>query len=185
MASVLQVEELRGPSSGANANKVIIPSGQTLEIAGSASGLLTEMPSGSVIQVKTAYMPRASSVSVNTNYSVDIGLNVTITPSSATSTFLVMIDFSIDALGDSHFDAQLYRRENAADTAIGSGEAFQDAANFGGSNQHGHGYAYSFLDTPSTTNELTYKFLMKDGGANNIIAHHTGASNMTVMEIAG
>ena len=36
MASVLQVEELRGPSSGANANKVIIPSGQTLDISGGA-----------------------------------------------------------------------------------------------------------------------------------------------------
>jgi hypothetical protein len=38
MASILQVEELRGPTSGANANKVIIPSGQTLDV--SAAGLI-------------------------------------------------------------------------------------------------------------------------------------------------
>ena len=39
MAGTLVVQTLQGPTSGANANKVIIPSGQTLDLAGSTSGV--------------------------------------------------------------------------------------------------------------------------------------------------
>jgi hypothetical protein len=39
MASELIVQTLKGPTSGANANKVIIPSGQTLEVSGSVTGI--------------------------------------------------------------------------------------------------------------------------------------------------
>jgi hypothetical protein len=57
MASVLQVEELRGPTSGANANKVIIPSGQTFDVTnGTVIGLdlnndisIADLPAGSVV----------------------------------------------------------------------------------------------------------------------------------------
>ena len=49
MASELYVETLKGLTSGANANKVIIPSGQTLEVT---DGLRSaDMPAGSVLQV--------------------------------------------------------------------------------------------------------------------------------------
>ena len=47
MASELIVQTLKGPTSGANANKVIIPSGQTLDA--SAGGMTT--PAGHAIQV--------------------------------------------------------------------------------------------------------------------------------------
>ena len=47
MASEIIVQTLKGPSSGANANKVIIPSGQTLD---ASSGFIP--PAGSVVQVK-------------------------------------------------------------------------------------------------------------------------------------
>ena len=39
MASELYVETLKGLTSGANANKVIVPAGQTLDVAGSTSGV--------------------------------------------------------------------------------------------------------------------------------------------------
>ena len=45
--STLHVENLKGPTSGANANKIIVPSGQTLDASGG-----TLVPSaGSVVQV--------------------------------------------------------------------------------------------------------------------------------------
>ena len=34
MAGTLTVQNIEGPSSGSNANKVIIPSGQTLDVSG-------------------------------------------------------------------------------------------------------------------------------------------------------
>lgn len=48
MVGTLTVQNLQGPSSGANANKIIIPSGQTLD---ASNGM--EFPSGSVVQVAT------------------------------------------------------------------------------------------------------------------------------------
>ena len=38
MASILQVEQIKGPTSGASANKITIPSGQTLAIDGTIGG---------------------------------------------------------------------------------------------------------------------------------------------------
>jgi len=38
MASILQVEQIQGPTSGASANTIQIPSGQTLDINGTLSG---------------------------------------------------------------------------------------------------------------------------------------------------
>ena len=46
--STLHVENLKGLSSGGNANKVIIPTGQTLEVADNIR--YDDMPVGSVIQ---------------------------------------------------------------------------------------------------------------------------------------
>jgi hypothetical protein len=51
MAGILTVQTIQGPTSGANANKVIIPAGQTLDA--SAGGLVT--PAGHVVQVQDAY----------------------------------------------------------------------------------------------------------------------------------
>ena len=49
MASELQVQTISGPPTGVNANKILIPSGQTLSVV---DGLSSDaMPAGSVIQV--------------------------------------------------------------------------------------------------------------------------------------
>ena len=51
MASELIVQTIQGPSSGANANKVLIPSGHTLDVSGG-----TLVPSaGQVLQVASGY----------------------------------------------------------------------------------------------------------------------------------
>jgi hypothetical protein len=49
MASDLTVQTIRGPASGANANKVLIPSGQTLTLEDKLS--YSNMPTGSILQV--------------------------------------------------------------------------------------------------------------------------------------
>lgn len=55
MASELTVQTIRGPLSGANANTVVVPAGQTLDISNSTlSGLSSsEMPAGSIISINT------------------------------------------------------------------------------------------------------------------------------------
>ena len=88
--STLHVENLKGLSSGGNANKVIIPSGQTLD---ASNGLIT--PAGHVIQ----YVPSSFSTfqtrtqTTSTSY-VTSGYSLTITPKFATSLILVTYSLS-------------------------------------------------------------------------------------------
>ena len=81
--STLQVENLIGPTSGSNANKVIIPSGQTLD---ASNGFVA--PAGHVIQtVKSKWYGNQDTN--NTSYvSVDDSL-VNITPKYANSQLLI------------------------------------------------------------------------------------------------
>ena len=60
MASEIIVQTIKGPTSGANANKIIVPSGQTLDIAGDWTP-----PVGSVVNCET-YLASSSSLSINT-----------------------------------------------------------------------------------------------------------------------
>ena len=71
MASILQVEQIKGPTSGASANKITIPSGQTLDasnatLTGDASNLtnLPEAPAGT--EIFCARLSVQQTVSINT-----------------------------------------------------------------------------------------------------------------------
>lgn len=83
MASEIIVQTIKGPTSGANANKVIIPSGQTLDVT---NATLEKVPSsGESLQVK--YSTRIGKVALTSVSFVEIStsLRVTITIKSATS----------------------------------------------------------------------------------------------------
>ena len=84
----LTVQNLQGPTSGANANKVIIPSGQTLEVTDNIR--YDDMPSGSVIQMQNAGIAGNSNTTTSTSF-IDTGLSVNITPKFATSKILVIV----------------------------------------------------------------------------------------------
>ena len=90
MASELKVQTISGLPTGANANKILIPSGQTLDITNSAlAGLSSgELPSGSVVQVKSVYS-NASASMAGTQTFLNSGVYVDITPKFATSTLVV------------------------------------------------------------------------------------------------
>ena len=86
MASELIVQTLKGPTSGANANKVIIPSGQTLD----ASAGSVELPAGvggKVLQVVNNTSNSTSSTTASAELSA---VSVNITPSSTSSKLLII-----------------------------------------------------------------------------------------------
>ena len=88
MASELIVQTLKGPTSGANANKVIIPSGQTLDA--SAGGMtLPAGVGGKVLQVVQG--TKSTSTNSTSSTFASTGLTATITPTSASSKVLVMV----------------------------------------------------------------------------------------------
>ena len=86
--STLQVENLIGPTSGSNANKVIIPSGQTLEINSWTP------PTGTVLQFVQADNYNGVETTINASNATVISVNLT--RLSANSKFCIMVQAAIN-----------------------------------------------------------------------------------------
>ena len=180
MASELYVETLKGLTSGANANKVIIPSGQTLDA--SAGGFTT--PAGHVIQVvQSTYGTRADISS--TSYQ-DTGLSASITPSNSNNKILVAVTqiARVTPAGVfSYIYSQIVRNSTGVFSQItGADNNSYDAINL----------SMSYLDSPSTTSSVTYKTqgYAQNAGASDALTFQyndtvaTGFSSIILMEIA-
>jgi len=186
MVGTLTVQTIQGPTSGANANKVIIPSGQTL------------VAPGHVLNVWNVGKTDVFTTS-STSY-VDItDMSITLTPQSATSKFLVKYNASVGMGADNtHVYLQLVRNS----TAILQADAASNrsvASSIVNSDTAGDHITSSneYLDSPATTSSITYKLQMKTGQAVAVylnrssrdtdLAAYDGrsSSSFTVMEIAG
>jgi len=84
--STLHVENLKGLSSGGNANKVIVPTGQTLEVTDNLR--YDDMPTGSVLQVATT-MWTSETQSTSTSFSDVANSSLSFTPKLATSKLVI------------------------------------------------------------------------------------------------
>jgi len=109
MASELYVETLKGLTSGSNANKVIIPSGQTLDA--SAGGFTT--PAGHVIQCVSTMTATASAHSGTMS---DSNLTVSITPKEIGSTIICHYSFRYGNSNSAANNARVKINQNSTDT---------------------------------------------------------------------
>ena len=85
MAGTLTVQNIEGPSSGANANKVIIPSGQTIDVS---SGTL--VPSAGAVVQQVEYFNDTSFNTSSTSY-VSTLASVVITPKYSNSKMFIQV----------------------------------------------------------------------------------------------
>ena len=183
----------------------------TIALTNQLSGMTTaslpslgsaQMPSGSVVQVVQNVKTDTFTVS-STTFVTITGFDVTITPTSASSK--VMIDLSLH-IGEGQDTFPLFRMyrgstELTIPSAIGSGEAGM----FGKTTTEASArdvyliepVNFKFLDTPSTTNAVTYSIKVRPmsttsrtiyvnrsntiGDAN----QYTTISTITATEIAG
>tara|TARA_R100000005_G_C4970985_1_gene184006 strand:+ start:713 stop:1354 length:642 start_codon:yes stop_codon:yes gene_type:complete len=213
MTSTLFVEEIKGRTTGTNANKVIVPSGQKLEahtlsgtstveagakIAGTDTGSLTApgVFINAVSAIKTDSQANASSNS----FSDIVGLSVTITPKSTGSKILLLCNISLSCSDDATGRSFRCLRNG---THIGGGsEGSRKSVNFFASpmstDQNMSGTtSWHYLDSPSSTSALTYKIQMTgyNSGVTTYINTNMSrggqvyddiaTSNFTAIEIAG
>jgi hypothetical protein len=210
MASEIIVQTIKGPTSGANANKVIIPSGQTLHAA------------GHVLQVQS-YTLQGSVTFTNHSSTVNSGLQIAITPKFANSKIHVTMDLgSFCSLTTGSWCAgRLYRNGSPISGALATtgtntnygnldGYSYMHASVAGrykpnetdaGIEQLNHSVkpvSFNYLDTPNSTSTQTYALYVyvrkntSTTGAinrtpdNAISSDHAiqGLSTITVMEIA-
>jgi len=152
---------------------------------------------GKVLQVVSTTISSALAISANTSY-VDItGLTATITPSSASNKILVLHKILMSNAAGGNGVITLDR--NGSSIALGDsgtgtrGTISMNLANM--ENYRAFDFGGSFLDSPSSTSALTYKFkVICNDGASTFHFNRTarlgtsdilGISTITLMEIAG
>ena len=187
MAGTLEVQTIQGPSSGANANKVLIPSGHTLDASGG-----TLVPSaGAVVQVVDATFTTQYNITTTSWTNV---ASLSITPKYATSKIIITSTqhLYVNSGTASYWRAGLQRLlrgttvltgDTGADP-YGEGQYSVDPAD-----RHMTYTTLHYVDAPSTTSSTTYtmQFTKKDTDTNDI-AVNSGAYGrqgmMMIMEIA-
>jgi hypothetical protein len=155
-------------------------------------------PSGSVIQVVSVTKTDSASFSLATGTLSDVsGLSVAITPSSATSKFLII--FTVH-LGNNTLTINPYVVLDRNGTSISLGDSngsrTRTTATAGLDSASDYtltSVSQNFLDSPATTSTLTYKirvggfnsrtFFLNQTAVNNSEGN-TASSTITVMEIA-
>ena len=152
--STLHVENLKGLSSGSNANKIIVPSGQTLD----ASNGFTA-PAGHVIQTVSAtgadFSPRVTTTS--TSYTTT-GYDLSITPTSTSSKILIQFSIATGNTVNGQYNYFIVYRGGS--TSLGAEAAM------GGSLHWSMCYGAT-LDSPSTTSATTYSIYFRSSNSSN------------------
>jgi hypothetical protein len=179
MASELIVQTLKGPTSGANANKILLGSGQELY----APGHVIQVVNGKA----TTYLNTTSA-----SYTDMPGMTASITPASTSSKILITVTYHVyvaESPGGSWLAGvvKLLRGTTALfDTeAYGSSHLLSNAGN-----RMMYHQSHTYLDSPSSTASLTYKLQgATPQASSNIVfneASYSGAQgSVTLMEIAG
>jgi hypothetical protein len=157
MAGILTVQTIQGPTSGANANKVIIPAGQTLDA--SAGGLIPSVDG--VVQVKVG-QTRTSTESSSTSF-ISTPLSVTITPKYADS--IIRLDvmssgyYTSDAAAQIYIYGTIYR--NGSNIGVGGTSTLGLFGAHGNNNNYARPFVFGTEDTPNTTSSVTYQMYMR------------------------
>ena len=140
--STLHVENLKGPTSGASANKITIPTGQTLSAP------------GHVIQVQQAAMTARQTVAGTSMVDVGSNFEVTITPSSTSSKILVQTALTCIVHRIELINSVLRRTVGSTTTNINrmGWYAYPTSGNWVPLT-----IAHNYLDSPNTTSACTYK----------------------------
>lgn len=165
--SELSLGQIKGLT--VNSNIVTVPSGHTLYAP------------GHVIQIVTGYT--ATGVTNSSTTQVDTGLSATITPKSANSKILVVVNQSVwksSGAAENQFNLFLYRDSTQITTlglnilATGSAVAQTGIA------------SNSWLDSPATTSAVTYKTKFSNYVASSSVVaqQYSNLSFITLMEIA-
>jgi len=184
--STLELKELSHP-----AGEVIkIAAGKTLDLKSQGT---TTLPTGSVLQVQSGIL--TATYSQTASAYTDIGLSVTITPSSTSSKILISLSV---AVGMTVSGVNLRLRLVRGSTMIGSSTDLADSGfSHKEQNQSNNQYtryleSFTYLDSPSSTSAQTYKvqmFRSSTTGTAYINRGHVDQSrqhsHITVQEIQG
>lgn len=160
MASELTVQTIKGPTSGGNANKVIIPSGETLVVTDNIR--YDDLPAGTVVTVADG--TTSSYSSTNSQSFVATNLACTITPKFNNSRIHLRVTgsvwFGTATAANNYVIPTIYRGSTNIGTGSYNALAFYGA--HGTSNESwDRMITFEQIDVPNTTSATTYTVYMK------------------------
>ena len=180
-----------------------LPDGSITE-ADLASGAITSagLPAGSILQVVQTVKTDTAAQATQTTMADIPGMSVAITPSSTSSKVLVRIGLGVIGTVAVGRGVTFTLVRDSTNIGLGddSGNASIESCTFatqaGESTYMEGGVFYEFLDSPSTTSEVTYKlqwqtfsntniYLNRAGSTNTGEWNKRGSSTITAMEVAG
>jgi len=139
------------------------------------------MPAGSVIQV-VHHKHDPGTLSTTSTTLIDTGLTVTLTPTSASSKFLILASMWEVYIPDANKAIGLAINRNG--TVIGDHNGA--TIGFQSSTSNYFNVNMQYFDSPNTTSPLTYKIQFRSVYGTLVYVHGDNtASYLTVMEIAG
>ena len=159
------------------------------------SGKTVTMPAGAVLQVKSTFVATTFS-STATNFT-DMGLAVTITPTSTSSKILVSYNLgTVDTAADTRVGFRIVRGSTAVGVGATAGSRYLASTAATTVTQRGQPHSFQFLDSPARTSATTYKVQQYNQGSTLTLGIRTGNDgdgasvyrtgyNIIVQEIAG
>ena len=185
MAGTLTVQNLQGPTSGDNANKIIVPSGHTLD---ASDGTL--LPSaGQVVQfVKSSKRTTATDTTTTTMAEISSDYRISLTPKFSNSLILLAFQAGYN-VGDATRMALDFMVGTASDyTSMSRVDttSVNESVRIGGATNAAHRYTSSQYHTLNSldTRYFTMYFARAMGSGTCRINDNSGASFLTAMEIA-
>ena len=148
MASELQVTTIRGVPTGANANEIVIPTGQ--KIVGTDSGSI--VAPGQVLQ--TIYSTFNTQTFMASTSTATTGHSATITPKFANSKILVQHMGTVYNEGNNLHQYRTVYRGSTNLAASGEGLTLHSAG--ASSSGRWSSIGFNILDNPATTSAITY-----------------------------
>lgn len=174
-----------GTISGVSATG--ITTAQTVSASNITTGTLpkAQLPTGSVLQVVSVNKTDVTSYSTNINvgyasYS-STGVTASITPTSASSKILVLVNLSVGVQGGNICDFVLKRDSSfpiLGDSASGYYQVTQTGRGVGSNIAGMHHSGIVYLDSPSTTSSVTYTVLGATENAQIVYINGSGGSDL-------
>ena len=178
MGSTLSVSELKGLTSGSDANKIKVPTGQVFAAP------------GHIIQTKQQVWTTENVANTTSDYPVASGVKLSITPTYASSKILVIanIDAWLDAGSNNNQIGKYGLRLNSQSNTLVAEKRFSFYS-AGGTTDFGGEVSMMYLDSPNSTSAQEYEVVLGRWSStyNNNVKINGGGfghSSMTLMEIA-
>ena len=179
MASEIQVQTISGPPTGANANKVIIPAGQTLSVADGIQPV--DLPAGSTLQMETSQTISSGWISTTSTSFVDSGIAVSLTALKTGSKFRVSFVANMSHATNDNIRVNVWRNDVGL-RGVNYSFGYQN----GGQNYY-QPTVIDYLDNSVTTAGTAYEYkiyFMSEGGNQVHLVHNSSGYYLTVEEIA-